>query len=52
MWTRMGRQINKGCSVLLEKLPEVERGRAAKGGSGHSPDAKQNPTGREGRHFG
>ena len=33
MWTGTGRQIDKRCSVLSEKLPEAERGQAAKGSS-------------------
>ena len=50
MWTRTGRHVNQGYNVLFEKLPEVERGQAARGG--YLPNAKQNPMGREGRHFG
>ena len=45
MWTGMGRWIKEGCSVLLEKLPEVERGWATKGSSGDSPNRKTEPRG-------
>ena len=31
VWTRMNRRIGQGCGVLLERLPEVERGPAIKG---------------------
>ena len=34
-----------------KKPPEAERGWATRASSGHTPSMKQNPTGREGRHF-
>ena len=48
VWTKTARHISQGHSVLFEKLPEVERGWATRGGSGHTPNVKQGPMGREG----
>ena len=49
VWTQTGRRVSGEHSVLFEKLPEAERGWAARGG--YPSYAKQNPTEREGRHF-